>query len=41
MLPKIEAAIDFIEGGGKRVIITSPENLVASVRDRKGTHVVP
>ena len=41
MLPKIEAALDFIKGGGKRVIITSPENLAGSVRDSKGTHIVP
>jgi len=41
MLPKIEAAIDFLGRGGKRVIITSPENLVGSVKDGSGTHIVP
>lgn len=41
MLPKIEAALEFISGGGKRVIITSPDNLVGSVRENRGTHIVP
>lgn len=31
MGPKVQAAIDFLEAGGDRVIITSPEHLVAAV----------
>ncbi|BCL62479.1 carbamate kinase [Desulfomarina profundi] len=41
MLPKIEAALKFISHGGKEVIITSPENLVAAVQGKKGTRIVP
>jgi carbamate kinase len=41
MGPKIEAAIRFLEGGGKRVIITSDEHLVDAVRGACGTHIVP
>jgi len=41
MLPKIKAALDFINRGGQRVIITSPENLVSSIQDKSGTHIIP
>ncbi len=41
MLPKIQAAVDFIRRGGQRVIITSPDNLVRAVKDNSGTHIVP
>ena len=41
MLPKIQAALMFIARGGKRVIITSPENLVPAVLKNCGTHIVP
>ncbi|MCX8116577.1 MAG: carbamate kinase [Desulfobacterota bacterium] len=37
MLPKIEAIIQFLEGGGKRAIITSPENLLKALRGESGT----
>lgn len=37
MGPKIEAAIDFIEGGGKKVIITSPEAIEDALVGRAGT----
>jgi len=37
MLPKIEAAIEFLEGGGKRAIITSPENLLKALKGEAGT----
>lgn len=39
MLPKIKAAISFLEKGGKEVIITSPERLVQAVRGQTGTHI--
>ena len=41
MLPKVQAAIEFIERGGKRVIITDPPSVGRAVRGETGTHVVP
>ncbi|NPB02906.1 MAG: carbamate kinase [Thermotogae bacterium] len=41
MLPKVEAAIDFIRGGGKKVVITSPEYLREAERGEVGTFVLP
>lgn len=41
MGPKIEAAMSFLQNGGKEVIITSPENLVDAVQGKKGTHISP
>lgn len=41
MGPKIEAAIRFLEHGGKRVVITQPHLLEDAVAGRTGTHVVP
>ncbi|MBI5810631.1 MAG: carbamate kinase [Deltaproteobacteria bacterium] len=40
MGPKVEAAIEFIEAGGKEVIITSPELLGDAIRGRAGTSIV-
>jgi len=40
MGPKVQAAINFLTGGGERVIITSAENLVNSVQESRGTHIV-
>jgi carbamate kinase len=41
MKPKIEAAIDFLEHGGKRVIISQPHLLEEALHGRTGTHIVP
>jgi carbamate kinase len=41
MGPKIEAAISFLEGGGKSVIITSPEHILTAVAGQQGTTIVP
>jgi len=41
MLPKIEAALAFIEAGGKEVIITSPLHLPDAMQGTHGTHIVP
>ncbi len=41
MKPKIESSIDFLEHGGKRVIITQPHLLEEAVHGRNGTHIVP
>lgn len=40
MLPKIEAAIQFLENGGKEVIITTPEKLADAVDGKAGTRIV-
>ena len=40
MKPKIEAIIEFLEGGGKRAMVTSPENLLKTVRGECGTTIV-
>jgi carbamate kinase len=40
MKPKIEAIIQFLEGGGEKAIITSPENLLKAVRGESGTTIV-
>ena len=37
MLPKIEAALEFIAHGGKRVIITSPELIEQALAGEAGT----
>ena len=41
MGPKIEAAIDFLKHGGKRVIITQPHLLEDAIAGKNGTHLVP
>ena len=40
MMPKIEAIVDFLEGGGKKAIITSPESLLRAVKGEAGTTIV-
>ncbi len=39
MGPKIEAAIDFLSKGGKKVIITSPEKISDAVNGESGTEI--
>lgn len=39
MKPKIEAIIQFLEGSGKKAIITSPENLLKAIRGETGTTI--
>jgi carbamate kinase len=41
MGPKIEAALAFIDRGGREVIITRYEQLVAAVHGDAGTHILP
>lgn len=41
MGPKIESAISFLNGGGKEVIITSPEFLLDAIEGRHGTRILP
>jgi carbamate kinase len=40
MGPKIKSAIDFIENGGKEVIVTSSKELIRSIKGQSGTHIV-
>ncbi len=39
MGPKIEAAVEFLEDGGKEVVITTPEKLDAALAGRAGTRL--
>jgi carbamate kinase len=39
MKPKIEAIIQFLENGGKKAIITSPENLLKAMEGEAGTTI--
>ena len=39
MKPKIEAAIAFLEWGGKEVLITDPEHILPALEGDSGTHV--
>jgi len=41
MLPKVEACVSFIEGGGRQAVITCPEKLSAALDGRDGTRIVP
>ena len=40
MLPKIEAAVKFIEDGGKEAIITDPENITKAMLGKSGTRII-
>jgi carbamate kinase len=39
MGPKIEAAMEYLKGGGKEVIITTPENIVGAIEGKIGTRI--
>jgi carbamate kinase len=41
MLPKIEAAVEFVRNGGPQAIITDPENLTRALRGETGTRIIP
>jgi carbamate kinase len=41
MGPKIESAIEFLEAGGKEVIITKPELLSIALEGKRCTRIVP
>jgi carbamate kinase len=41
MLPKIEAAVSFLEHGGKEALITDYANLERALRGEAGTRIVP
>jgi carbamate kinase len=41
MSPKMEAALDFLSQGGKRVLVTQPETLASALEGHIGTHIFP
>lgn len=41
MGPKIEAALKFLAGGGREVVITDPEHLIDAIEGREGTRILP
>ncbi len=41
MLPKIQAILNFFEHGGKKALITNPENIGRAMRGETGTWIVP
>jgi carbamate kinase len=41
MAPKIQASIWFIERGGRRALITNPENIGRALKGETGTWIVP
>lgn len=41
MGPKVESALRFLKGGGKEVVITSYEHLIAALAGHMGTHIFP
>ena len=41
MAPKIQAILWFLEQGGKRAIITNPENIQRALDGETGTHITP
>jgi carbamate kinase len=40
MLPKIEAIIQFLENGGKKALITNPENISRALNGETGTWII-
>jgi len=41
MGPKIEAALSFLAGGGREVLVTSPPRLAAAIAGEAGTRILP
>jgi carbamate kinase len=41
MAPKIKAAVDYLERGGAKAIITNPENLTQALAGNAGTSITP
>lgn len=40
MAPKIRASVEFLKGGGEKVIITNPQNLLRALRGETGTVII-
>lgn len=41
MGPKVEAAVRFLERGGRRAVITDPAHAAAGLRGEAGTRILP
>jgi carbamate kinase len=41
MAPKIQAVVEYLEGGGAQAIITDPANLERALRGETGTLITP
>jgi carbamate kinase len=41
MLPKVKAIIQFLENGGKKALITDPENIGEALEGKTGTWILP
>lgn len=41
MLPKIQAVLKFLDAGGKKALITNPENIGRALKGETGTWIVP
>ncbi len=41
MAPKVQAGIEYLEAGGKMVIITDPEHIEDAVKGTTGTRIIP
>ncbi|NMB55993.1 MAG: carbamate kinase [Leptolinea sp.] len=41
MLPKIQAILKFLDSGGKKALITNPENIGRALKGETGTWIVP
>ncbi|GAP22859.1 carbamate kinase [Leptolinea tardivitalis] len=41
MLPKIQAILKFLDAGGKKALITNPENIGRALKGETGTWIVP
>ena len=40
MMPKIEAIVQFLEGGGRKAMIASPQNLLETMKGSSGTTII-
>jgi carbamate kinase len=41
MGPKMQAIIHFLEKGGKKALITNPENIEYALQGKTGTYIIP
>ncbi len=41
MGPKVRAALDFLDSGGREAVITDPEHLTEALRGKAGTRILP
>jgi carbamate kinase len=41
MAPTIQAAVNYLDGGGQQAIITSPQHIGPALQGTDGTHITP